>query len=217
MRDWLTESDERLRAAGRGHIHEPAVVDQALSEHLRGVARQQSHILHRLVAPQIAHGRGDIADRAEVRTTGRFALHRDGNSGDGLHDGAFVRTVFRRTHGALLERGQTAHRGHRPHHRRQHLGKHLLVGKLHRRIRETTSTVAARDGFGAQILVGMDAARSAYWRSYGGEPGLTWLLERFFPEMVAEGFPEDAVRRILVDNPARAYARFPRSGDQLAG
>ena len=64
------------------------------------------------------------------------------------------------------------------------------------------------DGYGGQILVGMDAARNAYWKSYGGKPGLTWLLDRFFPEMVRAGFPESAVHRILVENPARAYARF---------
>ena len=64
------------------------------------------------------------------------------------------------------------------------------------------------DGFGGQIVVGMDAARSAYWRSYGGHPGLPWLVERFFPEMIESGFPESSVHQILVDNPARAYARF---------
>ncbi len=33
--------------------------------------------------------------------------------------------------------------------------------------------------FPQQITMGMDAARSSYWHSYGGKPGLTFLLNQF--------------------------------------
>ncbi len=62
------------------------------------------------------------------------------------------------------------------------------------------------EGFGRQLLVGMDAARQSYWRSYGGAPGLTFILDRFFPEMVQHGFSQNLVEQILIGNPARAYA-----------
>jgi 5-phospho-D-xylono-1,4-lactonase len=61
------------------------------------------------------------------------------------------------------------------------------------------------EGYDKQLVVGMDAARQSYWRSYGGSPGLTFLLDRFFPEMVQRGFPPEMVQHILVDNPARAH------------
>jgi hypothetical protein len=67
------------------------------------------------------------------------------------------------------------------------------------------------DGFASQIVVGMDAARSTYWRSYGGCPGLSFLLETFFPELIRSGFPQEYVDRILVQNPANAYGRFEAS------
>lgn len=63
-------------------------------------------------------------------------------------------------------------------------------------------------GFASQLLVGMDAARRTYWRSFGGSPGLTFLLETFFPQMKRDGFPAEFIDLILVQNPARAYARF---------
>ena len=63
-------------------------------------------------------------------------------------------------------------------------------------------------GFASQIVVGMDAARRTYWRSFGGNPGLTFLLETFCPEMKRAGFPAEFIDLILVQNPARAYARF---------
>jgi len=63
-------------------------------------------------------------------------------------------------------------------------------------------------GFASRIVVGMDAARRTYWRSFGGSPGLTFLLETFFPQMRRDGFPPEFIELILVQNPARAYARF---------
>jgi phosphotriesterase-related protein len=64
---------------------------------------------------------------------------------------------------------------------------------------------AAEGGYGDQILLGMDLARRSYYPSYGGGPGLGYLLEVFAPRLQREGLG-DMVQRIFVDNPARAFA-----------
>jgi 5-phospho-D-xylono-1,4-lactonase len=61
-------------------------------------------------------------------------------------------------------------------------------------------------GYGGQILLGMDAARRRYWKSYGGEPGLSFLLTTFVPQLRARGLTDRQVDAIFVDNPGRAYA-----------
>lgn len=62
------------------------------------------------------------------------------------------------------------------------------------------------DGYGDQLMLGMDAARQGYWTTYGGSPGWTFLLGDFSSSMRAHGIDEEAMRRIFVANPARAYA-----------
>lgn len=61
-------------------------------------------------------------------------------------------------------------------------------------------------GFGAQIMLGMDAARRKYWRSYGGSPGLTFLLKDFSQQLLGAGLGEKDLEQIFRVNPARAYA-----------
>ena len=61
-------------------------------------------------------------------------------------------------------------------------------------------------GLGTQVLMGGDAARRSYWKSYGGGPGLAYLLECFVPRLKREGFTVEEVDQILVHNPARAFA-----------
>jgi phosphotriesterase-related protein len=72
---------------------------------------------------------------------------------------------------------------------------------------------AAEHGYGDQILLGMDLARRSYYPSYGGGPGLGYLLGVFAPRLEAEGLG-DMVQRIFVDNPARAFA-LVQSDDAL--
>jgi predicted metal-dependent phosphotriesterase family hydrolase len=64
---------------------------------------------------------------------------------------------------------------------------------------------AVESGYGNQILLGMDLARRSYYPSYGGGPGLGYLLGVFAPRLEAEGLGE-MVHKIFVDNPARAFA-----------
>ncbi len=63
--------------------------------------------------------------------------------------------------------------------------------------------------FPDQIMLGMDAARPAYWVSYGGGPGLDFLLTTFTRMMRERGLGDEAWRRIFLANPARAYDRIP--------
>jgi predicted metal-dependent phosphotriesterase family hydrolase len=74
------------------------------------------------------------------------------------------------------------------------------------------------EGFGGQILLGMDAARRKYWRSYGGNPGLRFLLNEFVPRLREAGLRNSDIEAIFVRNPARCYAfhangRSADSGD----
>jgi phosphotriesterase-related protein len=61
-------------------------------------------------------------------------------------------------------------------------------------------------GFVGQIVLGMDAARRKYWRSYGGGPGLRFLLTEFVPRLRAAGLSAEDVDAIFVRNPAGCYA-----------
>ncbi|MEO5941540.1 MAG: aryldialkylphosphatase [Candidatus Limnocylindrales bacterium] len=65
---------------------------------------------------------------------------------------------------------------------------------------------AAEDGRLGQVMLGLDAARQGYLTAYGGSPGLTFLLREFTDLLDARGLHARARRRMLVDNPARAYA-----------
>ena len=56
------------------------------------------------------------------------------------------------------------------------------------------------------VMLGLDAARQGYYRSFGGSPGLAWLLTGFAREMTQRGLDAATQRRIFVDNPARAFA-----------
>lgn len=58
--------------------------------------------------------------------------------------------------------------------------------------------------FPDQITVGMDAARNTYWQSYGGAPGLTFLLTTFSDWLRSAGLG-DHWHNIFVRNPANLY------------
>ncbi|HZS98311.1 MAG TPA: hypothetical protein VFA40_16125 [Terriglobales bacterium] len=67
-------------------------------------------------------------------------------------------------------------------------------------------TAMVEAGFVGQIVLGMDAARRKYWRSYGGGPGLRFLLMEFVPRLRAAGLSAEDVDTIFVRNPAGAFA-----------
>jgi predicted metal-dependent phosphotriesterase family hydrolase len=61
-------------------------------------------------------------------------------------------------------------------------------------------------GFGGQILLGMDAARQKYWRSYGGKPGMDFLLRSFVPQLRDRGLSETDIDDLFIHNPVRCFA-----------
>lgn len=64
---------------------------------------------------------------------------------------------------------------------------------------------AVEGGYERQILLGMDLARRSYYPTYGGGPGLRYLLDTFVPRLEAEGLGH-VVPLLLVENPARAFS-----------
>jgi phosphotriesterase-related protein len=64
---------------------------------------------------------------------------------------------------------------------------------------------------GGQILLGGDTARRSYWKAYGGGPGIAYTLEHFVPRLRKEGFAEQQIEQVLIENPARAFGFASRS------
>jgi predicted metal-dependent phosphotriesterase family hydrolase len=56
-----------------------------------------------------------------------------------------------------------------------------------------------------QLVVGMDMARNTYWKSYGGSPGLNYLLTTFKEEMRKMGL-EQYLENIFYKNPQRIFS-----------
>lgn len=61
-------------------------------------------------------------------------------------------------------------------------------------------------GCGRRLLIGNDLGRPSYWRSYGGGPGLDYVLTTFRERLRAEGFTEAELHMLLVDNPRNFFA-----------
>jgi phosphotriesterase-related protein len=59
--------------------------------------------------------------------------------------------------------------------------------------------------FPDQIVLGMDAARRSYWKSYGGGPGLAYLFTDFKNQMLEAGIGEELIYKVFVTTPARVY------------
>lgn len=60
--------------------------------------------------------------------------------------------------------------------------------------------------FPGQLMLGTDGARASYWRSYGGGPGLDYLLREFSDRSRALGVTDEELSSAFVHNPGRAYA-----------
>jgi phosphotriesterase-related protein len=59
-------------------------------------------------------------------------------------------------------------------------------------------------GYGQQIVWGGDLARKSYLRAYGGGPGLAYVPGQFVQRMRDQGFDEDVIANVFINNPARA-------------
>ena len=60
--------------------------------------------------------------------------------------------------------------------------------------------------FPDQVMLGTDGARASYWRSYGGSPGLDYMLLGFSEQARKLGVGDEVLEKVFVANPARAYA-----------
>ena len=58
--------------------------------------------------------------------------------------------------------------------------------------------------FPDQITMGMDMAKNSYWKSYGGSPGLNFLMEEFREELKKRGL-DQYFDRVFYSTPAKLY------------
>lgn len=58
-------------------------------------------------------------------------------------------------------------------------------------------------GAGGQVLIGNDLGRPSYWRSYGGGPGLDFVLTKFIPRLLDEGISQNSINELLFHNPRK--------------
>lgn len=65
---------------------------------------------------------------------------------------------------------------------------------------------AVADGTASQVMLGMDAARQGYYRSFGGSPGLRFLLTEFSGSLEVCGIGAVVRQSFFVANPARAFS-----------
>jgi phosphotriesterase-related protein len=62
------------------------------------------------------------------------------------------------------------------------------------------------EGYIDQILLSHDGGRRSYRISYGGWPGLTHIVSTFIPMLRANGLTQEQADRLIIDNPASAFA-----------
>jgi 5-phospho-D-xylono-1,4-lactonase len=63
---------------------------------------------------------------------------------------------------------------------------------------------ALLERYPTQITMGMDAARNTYWKSYGGQPGLNFLLTTFKTDLEKMGL-QNYYQHIFFNNPQKLY------------
>lgn len=67
----------------------------------------------------------------------------------------------------------------------------------------------AEAGYADQLLISQDVARRSELMSYGGMPGLTYLMEQFTLMLMEEGAGAPLVHQLLIENVARALTIHP--------
>lgn len=58
-------------------------------------------------------------------------------------------------------------------------------------------------GLEDHILISGDMGRQSYLTSYGGGPGFGFLLNKFVPRLLDEGFPQSIIDKFFIHNPVR--------------
>lgn len=59
--------------------------------------------------------------------------------------------------------------------------------------------------YSSRVVIGMDMAKNTYWKSYGGKPGLTYLLTEFRQELEIRGIG-DYFNELFFSNPKNLYS-----------
>lgn len=61
--------------------------------------------------------------------------------------------------------------------------------------------------YSSQITLGMDMAKNAYWKSYGGSPGLNYLIETI-PDFLESKGLEEYYENLFFENPKNLFTFF---------
>ncbi len=61
------------------------------------------------------------------------------------------------------------------------------------------------DGFANKLMISNDIGKRSYHPAYGGGPGHPWILKKFLPRLLDEGFSQETIDTFMRDNPARIY------------
>lgn len=64
-------------------------------------------------------------------------------------------------------------------------------------------------GFIDRIFLSGDMGKKSYLKSYGGEPGLSYILREFKHNLLENGIGETEIEQILVKNPRRVFSFNP--------
>ena len=59
------------------------------------------------------------------------------------------------------------------------------------------------EGYGDKVLLSHDIGQKVFWARYGGQ-GYSYIVAHIAPRMLARGFTEDSVHKLLVTNPQAA-------------
>lgn len=65
-----------------------------------------------------------------------------------------------------------------------------------------------QEGYLNQLLISGDMGRTSYLCAYGGGPGFEFILKKFIPRLLSEGFNKEDIDTIFIKNAARWLARF---------
>jgi phosphotriesterase-related protein len=82
-------------------------------------------------------------------------------------------------------------------------------------VRADNVAALVKEGFGERVLLSEDICSLRHLKYQGGK-GYGYLLEVFVPLLRQRGLNDEQIQRLLVDNPARAFARAVRRNGNVS-
>lgn len=58
-----------------------------------------------------------------------------------------------------------------------------------------------KHGYINRIMISGDMGRASYLKGYGGGPGFSYIINKFIPRLLKEGFSKEDINQIFVENP----------------